>query len=361
MEDKMEEYVSSSFMGLNTMLSILKKRYDGEVTFANLLQEKSNHLFFKIRDFGLQVLPHIHRYCVVCLEPFAAIGIRPGPCFNALCQYSYEEHGLGFSLELEILRDPQVFDLLIVFMFAAAEDKLFSNLLVFPVDLSTNLTEIKSIISKIPSIDEMCHHAICNSLRLHLNRIHPLMYRLLRSMVTANKALIQSTGTKNQFIVTVNPERELEFAKLRAETPGGSFLAFHGTRLSSYTSILANGLRIFSGTQYQRNGETFGKGIYLSDELPTALTYARGGNIWSGSTFAPNSRVVACCEVLHRQNEMTGRDSIPKFFRGKKIFIVDKESYLIPRFLLVNPRVDPNLKSTLISSMEEQMKLQLYR
>lgn len=56
-------------------------------------------------------------------------------------------------------------------------------------------------------------------------------------------------------------------------------LFFHGSVLALWTTILATGgLKIKTGTDYEVNGSTYGRGIYLSDSIWKAQQYTMAGN-----------------------------------------------------------------------------------
>lgn len=324
--------------------------------------------FEKIRCMVIEQIMSIHTRCVVCTIHVEGAGIRPGPCSNSLCSHSFVEHGIGFSLEQNLLNDPNVFDILIVFLYAASAVGGRISLF-FPRDLlnddsSQNIALLREILELVPSVEEMCGHAKKSTLRQHLDALHPLMYRILRSMITSNRCFVQSSHVscvadnldKKSFTFTVNvsPERETEFARLKRNTPLGSFVAFHGASLGSFTSILGNGLKNMSGTTYQSHGALYGNGVYLADEVNLAKSYSgiRTNSVWPKSCFGRDISVVAGCEVIHRQEEMRGTRKTEGFavIGGTKIFIVKDESYIIPRFLLVNPRHhDMKIKERLVS------------
>ena len=102
-----------------------------------------------------------------------------------------------------------------------------------------------------------------------------------------------------------------EFEKLKDRH--GSHLLFHGSDASNWYSIVKRGLKIMSKTPRMRHGATFGTGIYLTENLATALTY-------SGSLG-----VVALCEVV----------KIDRFQRRQgNCYVVDDERCIRIRALL---------------------------
>jgi poly [ADP-ribose] polymerase len=70
-------------------------------------------------------------------------------------------------------------------------------------------------------------------------------------------------------------------------------LLFHGSKVSNFLGILAQGLRV-QPLEVQRNGNLLGKGIYFTDMLTKALMYT-GEN--ANVAGAGSSRFVLVCEV----------------------------------------------------------------
>lgn len=56
-------------------------------------------------------------------------------------------------------------------------------------------------------------------------------------------------------------------------------LLFHGSSDENWYSIIRNGLKSCSGTVWQKNGASYGSGIYLSSSLSMSAGYANGDHI----------------------------------------------------------------------------------
>jgi hypothetical protein len=74
---------------------------------------------------------------------------------------------------------------------------------------------------------------------------------------------------------------------------------FHGTSFENLHSIIRSGLVPASGTKLERNGKTFGEGVYLSTELPVAFAFcsSSGAERWKGSSLAPEGTKLRCILV----------------------------------------------------------------
>jgi ubiquitin-conjugating enzyme E2 Q len=97
---------------------------------------------------------------------------------------------------------------------------------------------------------------------------------------------VDGMGTALQFqVVTTQPEREATFrewqSKSRAEGGGagdGSFVAFHGSSIANWHSILRTGLRGGPGA--------VGTGVYMADQLAYSIPYMKSqdaSRLWKNS------------------------------------------------------------------------------
>jgi len=104
-------------------------------------------------------------------------------------------------------------------------------------------------------------------------------------------------GTYQFFPANTNPDKEREFAgRINAGHPRK--VLFHGTNVQRLYSILCQGLREMSGTKFQKHGASWGKGIYMAEELATAWSYTETFNQnWKKSQFC-KFRVMLGCEYV---------------------------------------------------------------
>ena len=86
----------------------------------------------------------------------------------------------------------------------------------------------------------------------------------------------QGKVARPAFILEVESSQSERFR----EMVGGdeTDLAFHGSRLDNFYSILSSGLQ-----QHRNKVSLFGEGIYLSEELAVSLPYSTQGVAWQNS------------------------------------------------------------------------------
>jgi len=75
----------------------------------------------------------------------------------------------------------------------------------------------------------------------------------------------------------------------------GSILAYHGSSLCNFHSILNNGLR----TRHCKEDQVlFGQGVYLSTDATVGMNFLQSGQGWKLSEFGTSFGCIAACEVI---------------------------------------------------------------
>ena len=123
----------------------------------------------------------------------------------------------------------------------------------------------------------------------------------------------------------------------------GKKLAFHGSPIENFHSILHNGLKNMSGTRHMSTGAAFGDGIYLAQDLKVAHSFTKGGvKGWHKSMFntllkdpdrkcTVSFRCVIACEVINHP------DNVLKVEGGngdEAYYVVPNEAHVRGCFLL---------------------------
>jgi len=91
---------------------------------------------------------------------------------------------------------------------------------------------------------------------------------------------------------------------------------FHGSPICNWHSILRNGIKNMSDTQFMKNGTAYGKGVYLTDSFTYACTYGS-----SEEKF----QCVAVVEIFQDPE---------KFNKSPGIYVIPDDNILLPRYLL---------------------------
>ena len=167
--------------------------------------------------------------CVVCGDSLEMAGIRPTICDKPLCAFSYEEHSLGFSLETELMQHGAVTELLL-FLYGAAvlgsphlehyfPSNLYRNVpaahgagvrtgLHRPGEEEEEADGVKELRFKdknelcaafrlLPALADLqvaVREGGGRALRSLLEGLHPLLYVLLRFVVSTSRAYLRELG-----------------------------------------------------------------------------------------------------------------------------------------------------------------------
>jgi len=138
---------------------------------------------------------------------------------------------------------------------------------------------------------------------------------------------IKEMTTPYQYMLLMStPEKEARFLVLKKKY--GSFLAFHGSPMENWHSILRNGLRNMSNTKNMLHGAAHGAGIYLAPNAGTSQGYMRSGTGWSKSQFGSSLSCLAMCEVINHP-DVYGRD------HNQWCYVAKEDDYVMTRFFFI--------------------------
>lgn len=299
-------------------------------------------------------------HCIICDNPLKYSGLKPSICDRALCNFSYEEYGLGSDLAAEIRYCPELIDMLITFAHACVNDSRAEERfdpypfgvrvewkegsgdrapvkeMSFARGTKKDMDMLKTVLHALPSLEEMRKHAKTpESLKGYLDSIHLLCWPLLRWLVSSNRAHMQllppekqikGIPTQYQFLMlTAAPEKEQKFRA--AKNKHGSHYAFHGSDFGNWHSILRVGLKNFSNTSRMTTGAAYGPGIYLAGNSSISAGYMRQGSGWSKSLFGSrHMSCIALAEVIKIQSYDKG---------SRQIFVCPEEDHVVTRYLFI--------------------------
>lgn len=111
-------------------------------------------------------------------------------------------------------------------------------------------------------------------------------------------------------------------------TSGAKDHVFHGSSDENWYSIIRNGLKVCSGTAWQKNGASFGNGIYLGRTLSISAGY---GN-----------QIVGVYKLLQTPTS-----------RNNDILVVPDTSYIELSFLIVTKSLTPELQSEVLKKINK--------
>jgi len=394
--------------------------------FRSLVVMENHNFLLRCVCFALKVLLNGNKFCMICDKELAFAGLKPTICSDRFCQWRHDQIGLGFSLAAEVLNRPDICDLLISMTYSASnagriqfffphgvrgldpdtqnesfllsssgsgppteadmnnfDPTKFANNDNNPPQPKADIAKLKTVIDLCPEVESMAIWAKEGDVMLkkELTKIHCLLYPLLVWIITSNRChlrklpesdRIKAIETEHQFaLCSATPTREKEFQDLRASN--SSFLAWHGSPMGNWHSILRMGLRNYSKTKHQSNGAAYGSGIYFGRNFSLSWGYCRPGSNpgWKKSKFGTQMSCMALCEICYHKDDAkhhVGKGDV--YMKGKYdsnasakkaqyvktsdwqrttnkqnrwvktsgIYVVDQEECVMTRFFLIFPK-----------------------
>jgi len=359
--DSKEDEHNYSATSLPDFKSMMRTASGGKVQcvepqhiYRSIVVMNGHNFLLRCLCFALKVLLNGNQYCMICDKKLAFAGLKPTICSERFCQWRHDQIGLGFSLSAEIINREDIVDLLISMTYSASNagriqfffphavrgldadtqtecflrgangDELtqedldnFNEDLFKSGDASqpkADVDKLKRVIDECPPLSELKEMAKDGDVALKkaLTKIDCLLFPLLCWIITSNRCHLKQLAPKHQIkaietgyqfaLCTSTPDREREFQDLRRAN--GSFLAWHGSAMGNWHSILRMGLRNYSKTKHQTNGAAYGSGIYFARNFNLSWGYCRPGSNpgWSKSKFA-NMSCMALCEICYHEGD----------------------------------------------------------
>jgi poly [ADP-ribose] polymerase 6/8 len=326
-------------------------------------------------DIVTTMIKEAGKYCPICGDPHPLELFKPIVCGNDLCKFQFSNMGLGVDFETELIHSPMAVDLLITMTDHAVCGNHFDP---FPHEVSAKVDgithslkqamDVGNVLRVCPSVDEMVDLAKAGKLRPYLNGLHPLLYPLLRWIVTSSRAhlhflpeddRVPQCTTPYQFhLKSTPPEKEQYF--YAAKKKYGSFYAWHGSATANWHSILRNGLKNYSNSKYQANGAAYGPGVYMAVDSGTSIGYSwrSGAANWTKSRYSGGQDLIilALCEVINEGESLcTGNVHRPHCYHSHSApyYRIEKDDYITTRYLFV---VNSGSFSVTAASIQSHLK-----
>lgn len=196
------------------------------------------------------------------------------------------------------------------------------------------------------------------------------------------------------YVFEVEYPEKVRSAWARRKAQKETFLAYHGSRIENFYSILKFGLQQHFSTKKVINLSgtlsfllvvflqvvLFGDGIYLTSEITVSANYAPFGQTWKNSMFGSKHSVIAVCEVINDLDKVKCKGillSMKMLFKCVTIYLIvdvknkqravvqgafgkipekyyvvtDSEMVQVKYLLVYKENVDPVIKSYLFNHM----------
>jgi Poly(ADP-ribose) polymerase catalytic domain len=278
-------------------------------------------------------IDNLPQNCMTCGSP---VGVRVwrSTCCTKTCSIQLRRSNLEVRLA-DLRHDPAVVDLLLSMAYSSA---IVGDPELLPGSPITDKTNLLNALNALPALTSL---QTATDLPTTIQSLGAPTEALLSWLCTSHRSFFASaTGALkipsmpgvHQFVLAnAAPEREIAFsAHTNAGNPQPGHVVFHGTTLARLYLILREGLRICSGTKWQINGASSGRGIYCADEPGTAFGYGYNyfnnntgsGSGWRASSPFLNVRVVLGCELMGAVS-------------GRGVHVVSDASRLMVRYIFL--------------------------
>jgi ubiquitin-protein ligase len=272
---------------------------------------------------------NVYEYCISCQDKMDIIPTKYIPCGKKECISKINNILIDDIVIEKFKYDKTICE----FIIDSARDAINSpkNEMIFDPfpeyfykDGCKDFAKIKETLEQYEStkISDMVN--TCSTDQMLLDKIGKDLYYLIRFILMSctidiqiNKELVENNKIVIYDIIQKKDKID-EFNKL-SKNMKVEYL-FHGSSWCNWYSILRNGLKNCSGTKLMANGAAHGNGIYLSNDINLAYDYGIRGN---GSIS-----VVGVFEVINKD----------KYKKTEQIYVVNDDTQLIQRFLLIIPK-----------------------
>lgn len=327
---------------------------DLEGTVTSWLEYRQYGIVGLIRPYVLSRLKSYNRYCILCdQECYVGLNmVKPFVCNNILCIFQNQIFKMG-SISGEFIS-------YILFYMAYDAVKSGSHELIFtpyPTIAESSdkfilhpdekdIEEVRKIFEAFPLDVDFYNAPLDVSMRL-LAKEHEHAGLLYQWILDSNRATIVSLpdgikvpdmGECLQFILLMDsPEKQVRFDTLKEKH--GTIFGFHGSASHNWHSIMRNGLKNASGTKLQRNGASYGNGIYIAKTASMSYGYSNKG----GSFIC-----MALCEIINDESDIK---------RHGDIMVIPNEDYVTTRFLFLYDIKNKELPDLCIRDKADNMRI----
>lgn len=322
----------------------------GRIIYSKLM--KGEHSIADLYQHGITWLPKLAQLCVSCSAEHSSYDIhfrRAIPCDIGHCARLWYDLPLHVRIP-EIRIDIFAVDVALFSVYAAATTGKTELLLGCPI---RRPEAIKFILNVLPPMFVMRDAVDLSSV---LKSYHPDAEQLISWAVVQHRGFVATAtgllkipnlppGTHQFVLANASPKLESTFTQKIQWTKREPTVLFHGTAMDRLPAILAQGLRVCSGTSLQRVGAAHGKGIYLSDDPATSFHYSTASLSWKNSGLN-NMRMLLGCELLEGTQKVVGNMHV----------VTDPESVMVRYILLFTKDAKMPIRGHVEPAMASGMK-----
>lgn len=164
-----------------------------------------------------------------------------------------------------------------------------------------------------------------------ISSVDKQVYGLLKFVIKrANMSLTFDDYTSKTVRIPGVYKLENESLYQEEEFKNSTYL-YHGSNFHNWFSIIYNGLQIFSGTKKMTNGNSYGNGIYLSNDINMSAGY-------SGERFLPSSYKMSRPDFVMGVFEV---NNASKYSKTPNIFVVNNKKDIRLKYIINMCNIPP--------------------
>ncbi|KAF2728195.1 hypothetical protein EJ04DRAFT_109598 [Polyplosphaeria fusca] len=313
LQDSTIEDLHTPWVCLRDLGEPIRPYCHGPITLLTWQLSRVLHRHFR-RSLELKTISGLHfavqhalrdmaRCCIVCGTSHNAQHRslrRATVCASVACAKVWKQAPIEVRIP-EIRTDTFAVDMMLTGVYAAAMSGRTELLPGCPIKSTQSVV---AILNSLPLLSVL---QASPSISTTLLNAHKDAEELLTWACTHHRGLIASAsglcripnlsaGTHQFVLANAAPILETKFLTHIDYLKSGTRVLFHGTSLDRLPAILAQGLRVGSGTSLQRTGAAHGRGIYLAEEPSTSQGYSPSAVSWKNSGLN-NMRLLFGCEI----------------------------------------------------------------
>lgn len=314
------------------------------------LQTYSNGLapLYKFLSSSMLSMGQICVSCGVSHNASKAQLRRATPCDFMACARLWYQLPLDVRIP-EIRTDTYAVDMMLTSVYAAAMSGRPELLPSCPIPSSE---AVKTILNSLPTMTVLSHavnmSAVLRSYHKDAETLISWACVHFRGYIATATGLCKihnmPAGTHQFVLASASPRIESDFVAKLPRPNSKTTVLFHGTSLDRLPAILAQGLRVCSGTTLQRTGAAHGKGIYMAEEPATSMSYAPAALSWRNSGLS-NMRLLLGCEVVGEARSVS---------RGIRL-VTDEKSAIVRYIFLVTSTASVPIANHIVPAMASSM------
>ena len=328
-----------SFHILRLLVNKLKIKYDIWIQSSVIISNKRiNDYFFFLKEL---FDTNFYDCCTICGQTHEKLGLNYiTTCTSENCIIKSYHYPINNKITEINKSDSNTMILLFkTFLSALTHPKVDKILSSIPKIYS--MTDIKLLISHVPEelLKNELDQLLCvisdsyDDFYLWTKLNNNFIYALLMNAISDNyysmysyRDLVNTELKKKNtsveddiefFNISYSTEIENDIKK-KLDNNIKYYYLYHGSPFYCWYSIIKNGLKVMSGTEFMTTGAAYGNGIYLSDHSYTSHGYAR-------QTPPFNYSMIGLFQVT--ENPVT-------YLKGSTIYVVPTEKILILRSLI---------------------------